>query len=78
MSDLIRRSDDQWKSQVFIVGGVTGLLLGLVAAYFFARASEETGANGPSEIKTMDALKLAVSVLAIVRQITDLGVGDNK
>ena len=52
--------------------------LGVLAAYLYARASEEHGAVEPNRLKTMDVLKLAVAVLAIVRQITDLGAGDSK
>jgi hypothetical protein len=54
------------------VGGIAGLAAGLLAAYFFARASEENGNPAPQRIKTMDALKLGVALLAIVRQVTDL------
>lgn len=68
-----------WKMQTYIVGGLTGLALGLLSAYFFARVSEENELNGPSRISTIDTLKLAVAVLAIMRQITDLGAsGKNK
>lgn len=62
-----------WKLQTYLLGALIGLALGLLTAYFFARASEEHGRSGPSPIKTLDALKLSVSVLGIIRQITDLG-----
>jgi len=67
-----------WKTRMYLLGGVAGLGLGVLAAYLYARASEEHGAVEPNRLKTMDALKLAVAVLAIVRQITDLGAGDSK
>jgi hypothetical protein len=67
-----------WKTRVYLAGGVAGLALGFLAAYLYARASEEHGAIEPRGLKTMDALKLAVALLAIVRQITDLGAGDGK
>ncbi len=67
-----------WKTRIYMVGGITGLVLGFLAAYLYARASEEHGAIEPRGIKTMDALKLAVALLAIVRQVTDLGAGDGK
>jgi hypothetical protein len=65
--------DSNWKSQVYLIGGLAGIVAGLLAAYFYARASEESGTNGPGRIKSMDALSLAVALLSLIRQITDLG-----
>jgi hypothetical protein len=75
--DLPVRSEANWKTQTYALGGIAGVIMGLLAAYFYARASEENG-SGPSRIKTMDALKLAVSLLGVVRQITDLGADMGK
>ncbi|MBN1565978.1 MAG: hypothetical protein JXA10_19215 [Anaerolineae bacterium] len=66
-----------WKSQVYLIGGLVGIVAGLLAAYFYARASEESGKDGPGPIKSMEALSLAVAMLSLIRQITDLG-GKNK
>ena len=71
------RTND-WKTQTYLVGGLVGLAVGLLTAYFFARVSEETNKEGPSRIGTIDGLKLAVAVLSIIRQITDLGAGSKK
>ncbi len=73
MTDHPTAQDSNWKSQVYLVGGFAGIVAGLVAAYFYARASEETGSNAPVRIKSMDALSLAVAMLSLIRQITDLG-----
>ncbi len=78
MNDNLPATTDNWKTQTYILGGLVGLAIGILTAYFFARVSEENGDEGPSSIKTMDGLKLAVSVLAIMRQITDLGTGSKK
>jgi len=78
MSDNLPATTDSWKTQTYILGGIAGLLIGILTAYFFARVSEEDGNSGPSRIKTIDGLKLAVSVLGIMRQITDLGAGGKK
>ncbi|MBI5958741.1 MAG: hypothetical protein HY866_08400 [Chloroflexi bacterium] len=67
-----------WKLSVFIIGGLIGLMAGLLAAYFFARVSEENGSSGPTRLKTMDMIKLAISVLGLVRQVTDLGTSGKK
>jgi hypothetical protein len=78
MSSSTSNQPSEWKMGVFIIGGLIGLLAGLVAAYFFARVTEETGSSGPARLKTMDMIKLAVSVLGLVRQVTDLGAGSKK
>lgn len=67
-----------WKTRSYFIGGLIGLAVGLLAAYFFARVSEENGSHGPAKIKSLDALKLAVSLLSLVRQITDIGAGSSK
>lgn len=69
---------NSWKMQTYLIGALIGLAIGLLTAYFFARASEEQGKTGPSPIRTLDALKLSVSVLGIIRQITDLGASSVK
>jgi hypothetical protein len=76
--DLPTAPQNGWKPQVYLAGGLFGLLIGLMAAYFYARASEESTPERPARIKTMDALKLGVSLLALVRQITDLGADGGK
>jgi NhaP-type Na+/H+ or K+/H+ antiporter len=76
-SDLTPSSESGWKTKTLITGGLAGLAVGLLAAYFFARVSEEHGVE-PGRIKTMDALKLAVALLSIIRQITDIGASNGK
>lgn len=71
--DLPQMSLPDWKPRTYIVGALIGLVVGLLAAYFYARVSEEDGADQPQGIKAVDTLKLAVSVLGLIRQITDLG-----
>ena len=72
-ADPPAKSETAWKLRVYLLGGLIGLMIGLLAAYFYARVSEENGFEQPNRIKTMDALKLAVALLSVVRQITDLG-----
>jgi len=69
---------DAWKFQIYLLGALVGLVVGLLAGHFFVRVSEESGQQGPAKLKTMDALKLAISVLGLVRQVTDLGAGGGK
>lgn len=70
-------TQENWKRQAYMLGGVAGLLVGLLSAYFYTRVSEENG-HVARRIKTMDALGLAVALLGIVRQITDIGAGGKK
>ncbi|HVO69292.1 MAG TPA: hypothetical protein VMT24_04555 [Aggregatilineaceae bacterium] len=72
-SDLPQTKEQDWKVRVYLLSGLAGLIVGLLAAYFYARVAQENGADKPARIHTMDALKLAVSVLSFLRQITDLG-----
>lgn len=75
-SDLPQTTN--WKTQVYTISGLTGVVVGLLAAYFYVRATEENGALAPKRLKTMDMIGLAVTLLSIVRQITDLGAGGGK
>jgi hypothetical protein len=77
-SDLLQTEEQDWKVRVYFLGGLAGLVVGLLAAYFYARVSQENGTEKPARIHTMDALKLAVSVLGVLRQITDLGANGGK
>jgi hypothetical protein len=71
-------STPSWKLRSYFIGGLIGLAVGLLAAYFYARVSEENGSNEPAKIKSMDAIKLGVALLSIVRQITDMGASASK
>jgi len=72
MSEIVNKNDADWKPKTYAIGGVTGLFLGLLSAYLFARASEESE-NGPQKVKTLDIMRLSVALLALVRQVTALG-----
>lgn len=61
-----------WKVQMLIGGAVVGALLGAVTSYLMARTSEEKR-SGPPEFKTMEVLKIAISIFGLVRGIAALG-----
>ena len=64
-----------WKMNAYLVGAVIGILLGLLSAYLYVRATEENGkqTGAPGRIKTGDAMKLTLSIITLVRQIAELG-----
>lgn len=64
--------NDSWKTKTYIVGAVGGALIGLATAFLMVRSSgERTG--GPPKVSTMDALKVGVGVIGLVRGIAALG-----
>ncbi len=63
-----------WKTQIYIIGAVVGLLLGLLSAYLYVRAAKENSrAEKPKKVSTGDAMKLSLSLLTLIRQIAELG-----
>ena len=64
--------DNSWKTKTYIIGGVAGLLIGLGTAFLLVRSSDER-VGGPPEVSTMDALKVGVAVIGLVRGIAALG-----
>ncbi|MGD8583933.1 MAG: hypothetical protein PVH65_02985 [Chloroflexota bacterium] len=68
-------SSDNWKARVLISSTVIGAITGLAAGYLLSRNSEER-AGSPPKIQTMDALRLAITVIGVVRGIAALGDPD--
>ena len=79
MNNLISQSDKpaaNWRTQAYIIGAAGGLLLGLLSAYLYNRAASDYGpAEGQNRIQTGEVLGLALAVLGIVRQVTEMGRG---
>lgn len=69
-----------WKSKVFLFSAATGTVFGLLAGYMYSRAAEEDVSNlGKAErISTGEILGLGLALLAVVRQITELGKGPER
>jgi hypothetical protein len=64
--------DNSWKTKTYIGGALIGLLVGLGTAFLLVRSSDER-TGGPPEVTTMDALKVGVGVIGLVRGIAALG-----
>ena len=70
----------QWKTKVLAFAAGTGTVFGLLAGYMYSRAAEEDVSNlGKAErISTGEILGLGLALLAVVRQITELGKGPER
>ncbi len=62
-----------WKTKSYVIGVLLGIVLGLLSAYLYVRSTEENRGTNRGKIKTGDAMKLVLALLALVRQIADLG-----
>lgn len=67
-------SDMDWKSRALLTGGVAGSIIGLLAAFLYIRSAEEKyGTQTPPSPNTGDTVRLGVSLLTIIRTITEWG-----
>jgi hypothetical protein len=76
MANLTPESgQSSWKRQTYLMGAAIGSLIGLVSAYLYARAAEEDAERlgKPERVQTGDMLGLGLALLAVVRQIAELG-----
>ena len=73
-------NNSNWKTPVYIIGAIIGTVVGLMSAYLYARSVDETQPNHlpPGTPGTGDIFKLALSVIALVRSVSDLGTRDAK
>lgn len=68
--ESISMENDKWKSNTLLLGALIGALTGLGAAYLLIqRADEEEGL----QLTPQKGMKLGVTILGFLRQITNLG-----
>lgn len=67
--------DTGWRTRALMMGGLIGAVVGLLSAYLYLRAADETHESGeaPAGPETRDAARLGVALLAIVRTIAEWG-----
>ncbi len=76
MSEIQNQPAGNWKTQVYGIGVVGGALFGLLAAYLYARAADESAqrnAGRPDAIPTVQLIALLLSALGLIRQIAEAG-----
>lgn len=66
--EAVRASD--WKTRTTLIGGVLGAVTGAGAAWMFIKSG---GYEGKSRIKPDALLAVGIGVLALLRQISNLG-----
>lgn len=76
MNDERQLQTPKNKSQVYVLGSFIGLAVGFLAAYFYNRAAEES--ENQNGLQATDFLKIALTLLGVVRQLTELGSGGSK
>jgi hypothetical protein len=66
------QTDESWKTKLVLKSVAIGALAGLGTGYLMIRTAEENR-GGPPEIKTSDAVRMAVNVIGLVRGIASMG-----
>jgi hypothetical protein len=68
-----------WKTQTYLVGALLGAAMGFLSAYLFAKEAEDGMDEDESpKVPPSALLGLALSVIGVVRQISEAGRKDIK
>jgi hypothetical protein len=63
--------DRSWKTRTLLIGALLGALTGVGVAFALVQRAEQRGE--PVSLNTGDGVKLGMGVLALIRQIGQLG-----
>ena len=63
--------DRSWKTRTLLLGALLGALTGVGVAFALVQRAEQRGE--PVSLNTGDGVKLGMGVLALIRQIGQLG-----
>ncbi len=58
---------------VYLIGAVLGVILGFLAAHMYVQSVEENNDGVRPRLESGDAIKLGLTAITVLRQITDLG-----
>jgi hypothetical protein len=61
---------DDWKTKIFLIGGVAGLVTGLLSAFIFIQQAERR--NRQPEVSASEGVKIGLNVLTLLRAISDI------
>ena len=63
-----------WKTRAYIIGAIGGLIVGVLSAHLYVRATQENMmSDTPEKVRTRDMMTLTLSIITLVRQIAELG-----
>lgn len=62
---------EPWKTRLLVAGGVIGAVSGLLAAFLMVKKAEAE--NSQPQLAPSDGVKVGVSLLGIIKLISDLG-----
>lgn len=69
----IEQTTDSWRVKILIAGTLVGALIGIGAAYLLIQNAEKE--NDQVSVTAGEGIKLGLSVLGLLRQVTQLGDG---
>jgi hypothetical protein len=61
---------NNWKTRIFVIGGIAGLVTGLVSAFIFIQQAERRHAQ--PEVSASEGVKIGLNVLTLLRAISDI------
>jgi len=71
---MLSSEDHRGQGRALLIGAIVGGLAGLGAAYLFVRARERTG-NPGAAVSPSGAVRLAILVLGLLRQVGEIAEG---
>jgi hypothetical protein len=66
------------QNKTLIIGGLVGSALGILAAWLYVRAARQEEAVAPQSIPAGKMVKVGLSVMEVLRQVTALGGGEEE
>ncbi|MBL7184185.1 MAG: hypothetical protein ISS50_07025 [Anaerolineae bacterium] len=61
------------RNKILIIGGIVGSALGILAGWLYVRTAREEEAVSPQAVPPGKMVKLGLSIMEVLRQVTALG-----
>jgi len=68
--------EENWKTKLLLIGAAIGALTGVGAAFLMIQRAEKQGMK--PNLSTKEGVSLGMLVLGLLRQVSQLGSGDQK